>query len=246
MHQRKSVIVAGGVSPTQSLYVRLLGVIRAPRAAFDAVVQSPRSAAVLIVTFLAAMLSTGMLLETEVGRLALVDHWERTATAFGLAIDDQDYAEMEDASQNGLLYAAVSALVSGPLLTIALAAICVVGFGGPRRTATTYRQALAVVAHASVILAIRQIIAAPIAYARETLASLVTMGSFFPMLDETSLAARFLGLLDLFVLWWIIVLAIGASVLYRRPVRRLALVFVGVYVSLAVILAAIMAAEGTT
>ena len=122
MHQRKSVIVAGGVSPTQSLYVRLLGVIRASRAAFDAIVQSPRSAAVLVVTFLATMLSTGMLLETETGRLALVDQWERTATAFGQAIDDQEYAAMEDASQNGLLYAAVSSLVSGPLLTIALAA----------------------------------------------------------------------------------------------------------------------------
>ena len=43
------------------------------------------------------------------------------------------------------------------------------------------------------------------------------------MLDEASPVARFLGVVDLFVVWWIVVLAIGMSVLYRRPTRSLAL-----------------------
>jgi hypothetical protein len=43
-----------------------------------------------------------------------------------------------------------------------------------------------------------------------------------------------------------VVLAIGMSVLYHQPARRLAGVFVGAYVTLAVVLTAVMAATGGT
>ena len=66
------------------------------------------------------------------------------------------------------------------------------------------------------------------------------------MLDEASLPARFFGTIDFFVIWWIIVLAVGMSVLYGRPVQRLAGVFVGVYVTLAVVLTVVMAVTGGT
>jgi hypothetical protein len=105
---------------------------------------------------------------------------------------------------------------------------------------------LAVVAHAGVILALRQVVAAPMAYASETLASPITLGIFFRMLDEASPLARFFGIIDLFVVWWVFVLAIGMSVLYQRPARRLAGVFVGAYVTIALVLTAVMAATGGT
>jgi hypothetical protein len=64
------------------------------------------------------------------------------------------------------------------------------------------------------------------------------------MLDEASLVARFLGALDLFVIWWAIVLAIGVAVLYRRRARTVAVMFVGVYAALALLLAIAMAVTG--
>jgi hypothetical protein len=210
-----------------------------------------------------------MLLETEVGQLALLDQWERTASAFGQTINDSQYAAMEDASRNGAAYAALSSLVSGPLLAVGLSGLFFASFRASRvagrvakrpdepvlvgRSAfadrpgvVTYRQVLAGVAHAGVILALRQVIVAPVTYARETLASPLTMSVFFAVLDEASLPARFLGILDLFVIWWLMVLAVGMSVLYRRPARHLAGVFVGAYVMLAVVLTAVMAVTGGT
>lgn len=243
-----SAASAGSARPAlfnqhESLLARMAGVVVSPRATFDAMARVPRVGAVLLVTFAATWLCTALLLQTEVGQLALVDQWERTALAFGQAIGDAEYAALQDAARNSIAYAAATALASGPGLAAAMAALLWVTFNRGGRSAT-YRQLLAVTAHAGVILAIRQVIAAPISYGRETLASPTTMSVFFTMLDEASPLARFLGVIDVFIIWWLIVLAVGVSVLYRRPAGGLAVVFASVYLGFAAVLAAIMAVLG--
>ena len=252
-------------SDAGSLFARVLGIIHSPRATFEAVARAPRWFGVVTFTFLVTTACTAMLLETDVGQLALLDQWERRASAFGQTIDDMQYAALEEASQHGAAYAALISLVSGPLLAVGLSGLFFAVFRASRvaerpdqpvlagRSANadrpgdvTYRQVLAGVAHAGVILTLRQVTAAPVAYARETLASSLTIGMFFRMLNETSLPARFLGSIDLFVIWWIMALAIGMSVLYQRSARRLAVVFVGAYLTLAVVLAVAMAVTGGT
>lgn len=247
-----TTLSAGAANPAppdhyfDSLSARVFGVLRTPRATLTAVAAAPRWAGVLMVTFLISAVSGAVLLQTEVGRVALVDQWERTASAFGQNVDDRQYAALEDASSNGPAYAAISSLVSGPLLTFGLAALLLSVFNGALGGAATYPQLLAIAAHAGVILALRQLIAAPVNYVRETLASPVTMTLFFSMFDEASPLARFFGIIDLFVIWWLAVLAIGLSVLYRRPARRLLLGLVGAYVALALLLVIAMAVTGGT
>ena len=46
--------------------------------------------------------------------------------------------------------------------------------------------------------------------------------------------------------WWVVLIAIGMSVLYRRPARRLALAFMGTYVVLAGVLTIAMVLTGGT
>ena len=233
-------------SQAGSLFARVLGILHSPRITFEAVARAPRWFGVVALTFLVTTGCTAILLETAVGQLALLDQWERTMSAFGQTIDDVQYAAMEDASQNGAAYAGLISLASGPLLAVGLSGLFFGIFRAAAPSVVTYRQVLAVVAHAGVILALRQVIAAPITYARETLGSPMTMGVFFTMLNEASWPARFFGIIDLFVVWWIMVLAVGMSVLYHRPARRLAGVFVGAYVTLAVVLAVVMAMTGGT
>jgi hypothetical protein len=191
-------------------------------------------------------LSAAIVLETDVGQLALLDQWERTASAFGRPLNDAEYDALADASRSGIAYAVVSAVAIGPLLVLALSAVLFLAFRTAAPGTVTFRQVLAVAAHAGVILALRQVVAAPVAYASETLMSPITLAMFFRMLDEASPLARFFGIIDLFVVWWVFVLAIGMSVLYKRPARRLAGVFVGAYVTLALVLTAVMAATGGT
>jgi hypothetical protein len=244
-----------------SLAARMYGVIRRPRSTFAAIVHAPSWAAVLIVTTTTMFLCALGFLNTDVGRQALVDQWERTATAFGQTVDDASYARMEERAANGgvgLLYAAGTALAYGPLLVLAVSGVLFAvlrnrsgvdplgGRSGTDPVGPRYIQLLAVVAYASVILALRQVVAAPINYVRESIASPTTLVQFVGMVDETSPIARFLGVIDLFVVWWIVVLAMGVSVLYRRPTRSLALAFAGAYVVLALLAALVMAVSGGT
>ena len=231
------------MSPLDSLPARMAGVIRRPRATFEALKIAPRVAAVLAVTFAVTAVLSAALLQTRVGQLALLDQWERTAVAFGQDVSDEQYADLRAASGHGALYGIVSALAGGPVLTAAIAALLFLAFRGAR-PAVTYRQVLSVAAHAGVILMLRQIVATPVVYARETLASPAPLSLFFTVLNETSPAARFLSVVDLFVVWWIIVIAIGMSVLYGRPARRIALLFVGAYVVLAAVVTIAMALTG--
>jgi Yip1 domain len=231
-----------------SLTTRMLGVMYAPRATFESLAAAPRWGDVLVLTFLVTALSSALLFETETGRLALLDQWERTALAFGQPVGDSEYAALSRASDNGTVYAIASAFASGPLLAVALSGILftLLQWLPGTRDGVRFQQVLAVVAHAGVILALRQVIAAPVVYARETLASPTTLNLFFASLDESSPLARFSGVLDLFVIWWIAVLAIGMSVVCRRPAPRLALSFMGAYLVMAGILTLAMALTGGT
>ncbi len=224
----------------------MAGIVRRPRATCSTLKSLPVWADVLIITFLITAALSAALLETRVGQLALLDQWERTATAFGQDVSDEQYESMRAASDNGAVYAVASSLAAGPGVAFGLAALLYAGFRLTGARGVAYRQVLSVVAHAGVILLLRQVIATPIVYARETLASPVTLNLFFTVLDEASPLARFLAAVDLFVVWWLIVIAIGMSVLSGRPARRLAIMFVAVYALLAASLAAVMALTGGT
>jgi hypothetical protein len=131
----------------------------------------------------------------------------------------------------------------GPLLAFGVAAAIVAAFGLAQRRAA-FAQVLAVAAHASVILALRDAVATPLQYARESLANPVSLGMLFPIFDEASAPARFLGMIDLFMVWWVVALALGVSLLYRVRARATAAAFIGVYLGGALLLAAVMAVAG--
>jgi len=234
-----------------SLAARVYGVIRRPRVTFSTMVQRPSWVPVLTATTAVMFLCGFAFLRTDVGQQALVDQWERTSTAFGQTVDDEGYAQMERTARSGgfeVFYAATTALASGPALVFVVSALLFVLLKRRDRPGSqpSFVQVLAVASYASVVLALRQIVATPIDYLREAIASPTTLVQFFSMLDEASPLARFLGIMDLFVLWWIVVLAIGVSVLYQRSTRSLALVFTGAYVVLALLAASAMAVSGGT
>jgi len=199
-----------------------------------------------VVLALVTAASQALLFQTQVGQVALVDQWERTALAFGQPVDDARYADLQALSGKGPLYGVATALAGGPLLTLVLAAVIALVFRPRGDRAVSYSQVIAVVAHASVILAIRQLVSAPVSYAREATGGATSLGLWFPALDAASFAGRFVGALDVFLLWWVVLLAIGVGILYGRQARSLAAAFLGVYAGLALLLAVTMTALGGT
>jgi len=227
----------------------MYGVIRRPRATFTALLPTPSWAPVLVATTAITFLCAVGFVSTPVGRQALVDQWERIATAFGQSVDDAGYARMEARADSGgfrTLYAASTALASGPLLAFVVSGVLFLALNRGKQGHRSFTELLTVVSYAGVILALRQVIATPVDFVRESISSPTTLIQFFSMFDEASPLARFLGVIDLFVVWWIVVLAIGVSLLYRRPARTLALAFTGAYVALALLAALAMAVSGGT
>lgn len=230
------------MSTRPSLAARIVGVLRSPHTTLKAVAESRQWGDILAVTFMTVAASTLLALETDTGELALLDQWEQTAAAFGRELEASQYAALERAAEYGAVYALVSAFAGGPLLSVALAALLLVVFRLLGAVGTTYGQVLAVVAHAGIILGLRQLLTVALLPVRETLTSPMTANVLFGAFDEASPVARFLGVVDLFLLWWVVALAIGVAVLYRRSARRLALVFVSAYALVAAVLAIIMTA----
>jgi hypothetical protein len=190
--------------------------------------------------------SQALLYQTEVGQVALVDQWERTALAFGQDVDDARYAELQALSRSGPLYGVAFALANGPVLTVAIAVVVFLTFRPRGDRPVSFSQVLAVTAYASVILALRQLVSIPVSVAREATGGATSLGLWFPALDAASVGGRFVGALDIFVVWWVILLAMGVGILYQRQGRTLAAALLGVYAGVALLLAVTMTALGGT
>jgi hypothetical protein len=72
------------------------------------------------------------------------------------------------------------------------------------------------------------------------MSSSTSLAIFLPMLDDTSFPGRLLWSIDLFRIWWIVSLAIGFGVLYKRRTGPIAGTMLAIYAVFAVVVAAVM------
>ena len=231
----------GPSSDSPSLLKRLAGVVHRPAQTFRAVIERPSWVDVLAVTTLLSVVVSGAFAGTSVGRLALLDGIEQVTYSFGHEMTDAEYAHGAKLAEHSGAYAVVAAIVVGPVLALAVAGAAYGAAGRRAATRPTFRQVFAVVVHAGAILAIRQVLAAPLSYLKETAANPMSLVNWLPV-DSASPLARVLGLLDVFVIWWVIVLAVGLAILFRKRARPLALALVGAYAGLSLLVAIAAAA----
>ena len=236
------------VSSTDNLstLARMAGIVRRPRPTFEAIARAPRWLPPLMLLFFVSFGTKAVFVTTETGRLALVDQWERVAVAFGQPVDEARYSALHAQSRAPLPYVAWTSAARAGGATVGLASVLFAVFTGLRGGSARYRQVLAVTAYAAIILALRDVVSLPVHFARESTANPATLVLFFPMLDEASPLARFFGLIDLFVVWWLVIVAVGMAVLYRRRTTGMAALLLGAYVVVALVLAGAMAVLGGT
>jgi hypothetical protein len=89
---------------------------------------------------------------------------------------------------------------------------------------------------------LRTLFATPLNYARESLASPTNLSAVLPVFEDNTFGARLLGSVDLFLIWWVVSLAIGLGVLYRRRTTPIATTMLGVYGVIALTIAAVRSA----
>ena len=223
---------------------RVWGVLVRPRATMADVVRHPTFMTTWVVLLLVFLLCGWAFLSTPVGKQALVDERVRVVEALGGRVDDAAYTAMQ-ASPPWMIY-----LTSGGRLLLTPEITLLVAAGLVALTATgkariSYVAALAIAVHASVVLAVQQIVATPIHFVRESLTSPTTLAGVLPMLDEGTPASRLFGSIDMFGLWWIWLLAVGVAAATNRPVRSYWWRLMAAYIVIAAGVATVFAVLGS-
>ena len=223
---------------------RLIGVLFTPRTAYADIVASPRSLVVLACVATAAAGSLYVFLSSEVGQEAYVDQRIRSVEAFGGEVTDAEYAALKSASLSAAPRLAGTVFVAVPLAAILLSGSIVVasrfGSGAP----VTLARALGVVAHSGLVIAVWRLVSFPLDYGRRSMLGATSLGALASFVDDTSPLARFLGTVDLFLVWWILSLSIGVSVLLGRRARSVVGVALSIYAVAALALTALTAVLG--
>jgi hypothetical protein len=239
--------VQAGVDPApQGLVSRFIGVITSPRATFAAVAAHPKWLGMLVLTTLIIVAGTTLPMTTEAGREALLEQQVRQMESFGMQVNDQMYQQMRSRIGIAPYTSAAAIVVFAPIMSVVFAAIVFAIFNAAMGGTATFKQVYAVIVHAGVISALAQLFTGPMNYLRGSMASATNLAVLLPMLPEGSFAARLAGMLDLFLIWWVFVLAIGIGVLYRRRTQPIAVSLFAVYAGIALVAAAVMSRIGRT
>jgi hypothetical protein len=231
-----STASTGAPAPPLGLAARFIGVITSPKDTFRSVVAHPKWFGMMALVTLAMAGLIGGFLSTAVGQTA----WLETVTA---GMNDQQYEGMLRFSKYAGYAGAVQMIVMVPLITVILAGIFFAIFNATGGEAT-FKQVFAVVTHASAVSVLGQLFTIPLNYARGKMASATNLSVVLPMVDEKSFLGRLSSMIDLFLIWWVLVLAIGLGVLYKRRTQPIAMTLFGVYAVIALVAAAVMSRLG--
>jgi hypothetical protein len=218
--------------------------VRSPRATLASVARTPRSldlAALLIA--ISAVSSAGFLM-TRVGQLAALDQQVRQLESFGAVITDDRYEALRQLVPYRPVVSAASIIVGWPILWLVMARGLQwigrrMGRGEP-----SFRQVLAVVVHTWAIIGVRAVVAAPINYVRESLGGSTSLSVLMPVFGASTFPGRLLGAVDIFIVWWVALLAMGVGILYQTRTLPIARWLFGAYVGVAAAVALTQALRG--
>ena len=222
---------------------RVTGVLRHPRATMAEVVRHPAFITTWVVVLLVAAVCGGLLLSTPIGQQALVDERVRVTEALGGRVDDAAYDRLRsDPPVSNYLTSGGRLLLTPPVTLLVAAGL--VGLARIDRVRVTFVTALAIAVHATVVLALQQVVAAPFHYVNESLTSPTNIAGVLRVFNEGSVPARLFGTIDVFGLWWVWLLAVGLAAATGRPARRYIWRLLAVYLGMAAIVAAVFAHFG--
>jgi hypothetical protein len=231
-------------APPLSFPARVIGILTSPRATFERIVAHPTWVAPLLLMVLVVGGANFFFLRTDVGQQAMLEQQVSTMESFGQTVNDAQYEAMKRQGAFTPYIQLVSILVLSPVMLVVITGILHGVFAGILGGGATFRQSLAVVSHAGIVNVVQALFATPLNYARGSMSSATNLSVFFPFLPEGSFLANFLGTIDLFVIWWMLALAIGLSVLFRRKTASIMIGLSSVYIIIALAIAAIKAAVG--
>jgi len=218
--------------------------VRSPRATLAAAIARPRSLDLGLLTVTVSTVCSVSFLVTRAGQLAALDQQVRQLESLGTVVTDQLYMQLRDWERYRPLLSALGISVGWPALWISGAAVITAIGNRTGRAQATFAQVLSVLVHASSILALRAMVALPIHFMRESLGGATSLATILPGLGDASFAARLFGAIDVFVIWGVLLAALGLGMLYQTRALTIARWVFGAYATGAAALALTQALRG--
>lgn len=226
-----------------SFVQRVIGVVISPGETMAGIAAAPRWLDVLVLTTVVIAAGYGLFLASDVGKAAYVDQAVASIESFGQTVTSEMYTGIQRQTEYMAWIQGISILIVGPVMAVIISGILFGVFtvlGGEAR----FRQVFAVVVHAGVISLLQTLFTLPMNYQRQSMSSATNLAVFVPNLPEGSFLASMLGFIDLFLLWYLVVLAIGLAAVYRRKWTPIAGGLFVVYVLIGLAVAAFKAVVG--
>jgi hypothetical protein len=233
----------GATPAPMGLLSRFIGIITSPKATYEAVIAHPRWFGMLALTVFIVAIGTTLPMTTEAGKQAALEQQVHQMENFGVQVNDQMYADMSRRIAYAPYTTFASILIIGPIFTVIVAGILFGVFtlmGGQ----ASFKQLFAVYVHSTAVSSLAQLFTGPLNYFRGSVSSATNLAVLLPMIDDRSFLGRLLGMIDLFLVWWLIVLAIGLATLYRRKTGSIAVSLFAVYAVIILAVAGVMSAFG--
>jgi hypothetical protein len=219
---------------------RAVGVLWHPRQTMAAVVGDPSFITVWMVVLLIVTACGVSILSTAVGRQALVDERVRSTEMLGGRVDDAAYATwLAHPPLSAYLTSGGRVLVTPPATVIV--ALALVGLAAIERTPISFVVALAIVVHATMALALQQLVAVPAQLVRESLGSPTSLATLLTMVEDGTWVARVLASIDVFGIWWIALIAVGLAAATTRSTVHWLVRLSAAYVAIAAVVAGAVA-----
>lgn len=206
-----------------------------PRQAYAGLAAHPRSLGMMLLTPAMSASALVVFVATEMGRSTMLRSTTTLLQAIGAPSGTIVHGIVYGAVAETPLAVGLVPWILMPLGTLGTAWLLRAIFRGRFSGRVTFEQTLAVVAHASLILAIGVVFTVALGLTRGEPA-LVRLPS---MLVQTAPVALIpvLRALDPFVLWWALNLATGLGVLYRRGPTLIGVLLAAVYFGMLAVLA---------
>ena len=226
---------------SSNVFARLAGVIFSPRETFAAIVAQPKWLGAMAVVTLTIAVAQYAFLSTKVGQDAMVDQQIHQAERWAGSVTQAQIDGIEQRGPMNKYIVAVATLIIGPIFTFLITGILFGVFNAMLGGDATFKQALAVTTHGGAINILQTLFVVPLNYFRESMTSATNLGVFVQsFLEDTNFVARLLGWFDMFIIWGLLVSAIGLGVLYKRKTAPIFWTFMGIYVVIALIGATFM------
>jgi hypothetical protein len=235
----------GGQTPApKNLLARYIGVLTAPRDTFASVAAYPKWLGMLLLMCTVTAVFTALPMTTDAGKQAAIEQQVDQLKSFGMQVSDQMYEQLEKGSGRLPYTTAAGVMVGAPIISLIFAGILFAVFNAALGGEASFKQLFSVYIHSGVIGSVSAVLSGTVNYFSGRVGSVTSLGALMPMLSEKSFGAHLLGAIDIFIIWSVVVLAIGLGVLYKRRTQPIAISLLSVYAVIAIVIALLKSRGG--